>query len=582
MTGGYIMKEKNIREIAKRMGLVTVEDMCQYTIAQLVVKIANKVNELVNEVWRFESDVQEILKTQNENIQYLLGEGLHLELENIFDGWVKDGTFDTLINQTALKKVNDRIDETNAQLSEKLNKNSILSMANMGQDVKEAMTGGSVAVIGVNSVLTENIVNNQVTVSKLSDDVKNIIFRGKSPSSIIDNLDETLTSHINANTRFILAEKINKNTFIDTIKVFVGNDETFVGGTLKVEIFKNVNGVLYKSHEKSFVTSVGVNILELDFFVTDESYISFSRIGFSLLKYKSGTGVNCYYTSDIESESFTLSSISSANFILSVQVNTISLDSSSYNVKTVGVGKEFSSIQNAINSITDDSEENPYIINVSQGTYPVFSMRSSVTGVNRMRHISIIGENKYTTVIKDTTGHYVTGSCDVWTRGTIENLTVEVSHENDISEENRKSYALHFDFGQCDVEVRNCILISHQAPAVGIGLYQDTTIKFKDCELYNLCPSDYGTLLDYGAIFCHSQSDENITNQNIKLMNCKVISENGNKSAWFSKIGTGGEMVVESINTMYYSHKDGVGSTVENNAVLSPYNYGNNASNLNN
>ena len=111
------MKEKNIQELAKRMGLVTVEDMCQYTIAQLVVKIANKVNELVNEVWRFESDVQEILKTQNENIQYLLGKGLLLEVESVFDGWVQDGTFDTLLNQSALKKINDRIDETNAQLS---------------------------------------------------------------------------------------------------------------------------------------------------------------------------------------------------------------------------------------------------------------------------------------------------------------------------------------------------------------------------------------------------------------------------------------------------------------------------------
>ena len=115
-TGGYIMKEKNIQELAIRMGLITVEDMCQYTISQLVVKIANKVNELVNEVWRFETDVQEILKTQNENIQYLLGEGLHLEVGNIFDGWKQDGTFDTLLNHSALKKVNERIDETNVQL----------------------------------------------------------------------------------------------------------------------------------------------------------------------------------------------------------------------------------------------------------------------------------------------------------------------------------------------------------------------------------------------------------------------------------------------------------------------------------
>lgn len=111
------MKEKNIRELAKRMGLITVENMCQYTITQLVVMVANKVNELVDEVWRFETDVQEIVKTQNENIQHLLGEGLHLEVGNIFDGWIQDGTFDTLINQSALKQVNDKIDDTINQIS---------------------------------------------------------------------------------------------------------------------------------------------------------------------------------------------------------------------------------------------------------------------------------------------------------------------------------------------------------------------------------------------------------------------------------------------------------------------------------
>ena len=137
MTGGYTMKEKNIRELAKRMGLITVENMCQYTIAQLVVMVANKVNELVSEVWRFETDVQEIVKTQIENIQYLLGEGLHLEVENIFDGWIQDGTFDTLINQTALKKLNERIDETNTQLSEVKNKISITPDDFTGTDIEK-------------------------------------------------------------------------------------------------------------------------------------------------------------------------------------------------------------------------------------------------------------------------------------------------------------------------------------------------------------------------------------------------------------------------------------------------------------
>ena len=105
------MKEKNILELARRMNLISVDDMCKYTITQLVVMVANKVNELIDEVGGFETEVQH-------NIQYLLGEGLHQEVADVFDRWVEDGTIDTLINQSALKKVNDLIKETNEQLNE--------------------------------------------------------------------------------------------------------------------------------------------------------------------------------------------------------------------------------------------------------------------------------------------------------------------------------------------------------------------------------------------------------------------------------------------------------------------------------
>ena len=52
------------------------------------------------------------------------------------------------------------------EINGKANKNEIFTMANMGQDVKEAMTGGSVAIVGKNTVLTENIVDNQITPTK--------------------------------------------------------------------------------------------------------------------------------------------------------------------------------------------------------------------------------------------------------------------------------------------------------------------------------------------------------------------------------------------------------------------------------
>ena len=194
MTGGYTMKEKNIRELAIRMGLITVEDMCQYTITQLVVKIANKVNELVNEVWRFETDVQEILKSQNENIQYLLGEGLHLEVENIFDGWLQDGTFDTLINQTALEKVNERIDETNAQLSQ--DKKELLAKI---QEVAETGTTTEVLQDTTKKYIDEKIVDGTIANLTIED---NSITKNKLENELVADVIDTYSQPSNIDALF--------------------------------------------------------------------------------------------------------------------------------------------------------------------------------------------------------------------------------------------------------------------------------------------------------------------------------------------------------------------------------------------
>lgn len=48
----------------------------------------------------------------------------------------------------------------------KLDKNGIVTMINIGQDVKEAMTGGSVPVVGENAVNTINVIDNSITSTK--------------------------------------------------------------------------------------------------------------------------------------------------------------------------------------------------------------------------------------------------------------------------------------------------------------------------------------------------------------------------------------------------------------------------------
>ncbi|MFL2116267.1 SGNH/GDSL hydrolase family protein [Marinilactibacillus psychrotolerans] len=57
-----------------------------------------------------------------------------------------------------------------AQLAQKSTYDTIWNLDNMGQDVKEAMTGGSVAVVGDDAVMTNNIRDKAVTVSKLAGD----------------------------------------------------------------------------------------------------------------------------------------------------------------------------------------------------------------------------------------------------------------------------------------------------------------------------------------------------------------------------------------------------------------------------
>lgn len=79
--------------------------------------------------------------------------------------------------------------EVISQIKDKAGKNEVFSMANMGQDIKEAMTGGSVAVVGVDTVLTNNIVDKQVSPIKTTfinvDKSKNLF--NKDDKDIVQN-----------------------------------------------------------------------------------------------------------------------------------------------------------------------------------------------------------------------------------------------------------------------------------------------------------------------------------------------------------------------------------------------------------
>lgn len=146
-----------ITDIAIKLNLITADDICQYSVVELVYKIINKVNEVI-----------EVIGIQNDDIQYLLNDGMPEEVMTHFNKILNDGTLESFINQTVLSNINKKVDDTNKALQSKVtvNQAGVISSVMLSQEVKEQMTGGSVAVVGKNAVLNENIANGQVTREK--------------------------------------------------------------------------------------------------------------------------------------------------------------------------------------------------------------------------------------------------------------------------------------------------------------------------------------------------------------------------------------------------------------------------------
>lgn len=135
------------------------------------IKLENLINKTLSEVQVLEI---EGVPTTNKTLKGALAELstqikenqiILVEDDTSMEG-ISDTDHDTLTTNN--KKIIPAINEVKDIANDKLDKNGILSMANMGQDVKEAMTGGSVAVVGKNTVLEENVVNKQITPCKTS------------------------------------------------------------------------------------------------------------------------------------------------------------------------------------------------------------------------------------------------------------------------------------------------------------------------------------------------------------------------------------------------------------------------------
>ena len=128
------------------------------------------------------------------------------ECVDIVNGYTTDE--ETRVNQEKQRQENElrreeqynnnenRFNEINTQLETKANLTSIFSMANMGQDIKEAMTGGSVAVVGINSVADSNVIEESLGVEGLNGDFTQKTYNEIKIKGIKYNADDLEVSSI--------------------------------------------------------------------------------------------------------------------------------------------------------------------------------------------------------------------------------------------------------------------------------------------------------------------------------------------------------------------------------------------------
>lgn len=120
---------ENVGELKKALNEISVYDFDVYTSMELYYKIANKLNEVIKELMRFEGLVSDEVIKQNEKLIYLLGEGLNNEVVKKINQMVADGTMDTIINHNVFNSLNNKVEnykeELSSQIKDKANNNDL-------------------------------------------------------------------------------------------------------------------------------------------------------------------------------------------------------------------------------------------------------------------------------------------------------------------------------------------------------------------------------------------------------------------------------------------------------------------------
>ncbi|MBQ4600139.1 MAG: hypothetical protein IJB17_00720 [Oscillospiraceae bacterium] len=269
------------------------------------------------------------------------------------------------------------------------------------------------------------------------------------------------------------------------------------------------------------------------------------------------------------------------------------------NVLTVGPGRMYSQIQEALDSITDDGTYT-VLVYPQAAPYSRFSMIRRLDGAypwtgSVARNVSVIALDPGHTVVRTDTNNYDAPPAELLCNGLIKGITFLSTYEQQDSAATKPAYAAHIDSaptGAYTMVLENCRFIAHAAPAVGIGVHQDGHLVFKDCQFHALGQTDYaphegytGLVSGYGGVYVHTSTKAGVTGQHITFDNCRVVAPNHTYGIALLAAGSFNagdcEFTVTAHNTHIYAPTAAKPCAMSAGIILDPASWGNSAPVLN-
>ena len=192
--------------IYKAIPLAFDESMSYYeTLCGLLSYLKDTILPTLNNNADAVSELQNLcIKLKTYVDDYFTNLDVQEEINNKLDDMVNDGTLTTILE----KYVIDLQNQINTLKQNKMDNNHLINMSNLAPDVKEAITGGSVAIVGNQSVYKENIVNEQIEKEHLNM-LDNEFYEINNPNYVDNHVYNVNSGEYQTNPKYCCTEMLN-------------------------------------------------------------------------------------------------------------------------------------------------------------------------------------------------------------------------------------------------------------------------------------------------------------------------------------------------------------------------------------